>query len=308
VSLSLKSRFWRFVLCNTLKKQRLSIPEHRASGKNNARWLGGLPENMRATPVEIAGLRAEWIGPVDASENAGGSPAVQRVILHLHGGGYVTGAIETYRMLCGLLANCAGAKVLIPEYRLAPESPFPAALDDALAVYRWLLAGGYQPANIIFSGDSAGGGLCLATVLALRDQHEALPAALVCLSPWTDLTLKGQSHITRAKTEAILNTDVLREWALSYTNAANLTNPLVSPAYADFHGFPPLFIQVGSEEILLDDAIQLAEKARAAGVDVQLKIWDGLWHVWQALGNLIPENRQTFVEIGQFAREHFQKA
>jgi acetyl esterase/lipase len=128
------------------------------------------------------------------------------------------------------------------------------------------------------------------------------------MSPWVDLTLKGQTHITRAKSEAILQTEVLREWALSYTIAANLSNPLVSPLYADFHGFPPLLIQVGSDEILLDDATLLAEKAAAAGVQVELKVWPGMWHVWQALGDLLPENRRTFAEIGQFARAHFQKS
>ena len=223
----------------------------------------------------------------------------------MHGGGYVTGSIEDHRMMCGLLANATGTKVLIPEYRLAPEHPFPAALDDALKVYQWLLDQGYSSANMIIAGDSAGGGLSVATVLALKEKSGSLPAAVVCLSPWADLALTGQSHTTKAKAEAVLRKDVLHEWALCYTDESNLTNPLVSPVHGDFHGFPPLLIQVGSEEILLDDSNLLAEKAKSAGVDVTLKIWDGMWHVWQALGDLIPENKKTFEEIGQFVQSQF---
>jgi len=269
-------------------------------GNKSAGLLDRASANMRVEQIDIDGMRAEWICPVDARR--------EQVILHLHGGGYVSGSIEAYRGMGGLLAGCAGVRVLLPAYRLAPEYPYPAALDDALKAYHWLLAQGYKPANIILCGDSAGGGLSLATVLAIRDQHAQLPAGVVCLSPWADLTLKSGTHTSKAKTEAVLNTEVLREWALSYTGAENLSNPLVSPVFADFHGFPPLFIQVGSEEILLDDALQLAEKARAAGVQVEIKVWDGLWHVWLILGKRLPENRQTFVEIGQFVQRQFQKS
>jgi acetyl esterase/lipase len=282
------------LLRNTLKKQRLSIPEHRASGNRSAKLLGGVPAGMQLEPATIQDVYAEWISPAEASPG--------QVILYLHGGGYVSGSIDAYRRLGGLLADCSGSQVLLPAYRLAPEYPFPAALDDVLKVYRWLLANGHPPAEIIIAGDSAGGGLALAAALTLRDQCESLPAGVICLSPWTDLTLNGQSHIAKAKSEAVLNTEVLREWALSYTSADNLRNPLVSPVNADFQGFPPLFIQVGSEEILLDDAILLAEKARAAGAQVELNIWAGMWHGWQVLGDLIPENRRTYDEIGRFAR------
>jgi monoterpene epsilon-lactone hydrolase len=235
---------------------------------------------------EIDGIHVAQITPSDAHPD--------KVILHLHGGGYVTGGLDSHQMMCILMAQMLKIKVLLPEYRLAPEHPFPAALNDSLNVYRWLLAQGTQPGDIIISGDSAGGGLSVATVLSLRDDGGPLPAAVVCMSPWADLTLKSQSHITKAKTEVLLKKEVLREWALCYTEDANLTNPLVSPVYADFHGFPPLLIQVGSEEILLDDARMLADKAKVDSVDVTLKIWDGLWHVWQALGDLIPENKKAF--------------
>ena len=296
MSISLRSRFWRALLRAAFKERRLSIPELRANGVKNSKMLGGVSKGMKIEKVDIDGIQVEWLIPVNASH--------EKVILYLHGGGYVTGSIEDHRMMCGLLANSTEAKVLSPEYRLAPEHPFPAALDDSLKVYQWLLDQGYLSKNIIVAGDSAGGGLSVATVLALKERSGSLPAAVVCLSPWVDLTLKGQSHTTKAKAEAMLQTDVLREWALCYTDESNLINPLVSPIYGDFHGFPPLLIQVGSEEILLDDSIMLTEKARADGVDVTLKVWDGMWHVWQALGDLIPENKKTFEEIGEFVSVH----
>ena len=299
MSISFKSRFWRTVLRATFKNKKLSIAELRANGVKNSKMLGEVSKNITVEKINMEGIQAEWLIPFSSSTRS------EKVILYLHGGGYVTGSIEDHRMMCGLLANATETKVLIPEYRLAPEHPFPAALDDALKVYQWLLDQGYSSANMIIAGDSAGGGLSVATVLALKEKSGSLPAAVVCLSPWADLALTGQSHATKAKTEAILNKDVLHEWALCYTDESNLTNPLVSPIHGDFHGFPPLLIQVGSEEILLDDSTLLAEKAKSAGVDVTLKIWDGMWHVWQALGDLIPENKKTFEEIGQFVQRQF---
>jgi epsilon-lactone hydrolase len=297
MSTSLRSRFWRTVLRKLFKNQNLSIAEHRASGMKNSKLIGRAPKTVKVEKIDIDGIQAEWLTPLDANH--------EQVILYFHGGGYVTGSIETYRMMCGLLANYTGVKVLIPNYRLAPENPYPAALDDALKVYRWLLAQGYSSANIIVAGDSAGGGLSLATVLALRDKNESPPAAVVCLSPWADLTLKNETHTTKAKAEAVLRTDVLREWALCYTDDTNLDNSLVSPIYADFHGFPPLLIQVGSDEILLGDSILLVERAKADGAQVELKIWDGMFHVWHVLGDLIPESKMAFEEIGQFVRAQF---
>ena len=299
MSISFKSRFWRTILRATFKNKKLSIAELRANGVKNSKMLGEVSKNITVEKINMEGIQAEWLIPFPSSAHS------EKVILYLHGGGYITGSIEDHRMMCGLLANATETKVLIPEYRLAPEHPFPAALDDALKVYQWLLDQGYSSTNMIIAGDSAGGGLSIATVLALKEKSGSLPAAVVCLSPWADLALTGQSHTTKAKAEAILNKDVLHEWALCYTDESNLTNPLVSPIHGDFHGFPPLLIQVGSEEILLDDSTLLAEKAKSAGVDVTLKIWDGMWHVWQALGDLIPENKKTFEEIGQFVQRQF---
>lgn len=299
MAISLRSRFWYTVLRKAFKNQKLSITERRASGAKNSGMLGRVPKTIKVEKIDIDGTQAEWVIPLGASH--------EKVILYLHGGGYVTGSIETYRMLSGLLASHICVKVLLLEYRLAPENPFPAALDDSLKVYGWLLEQGYSSANIILCGDSAGGGLSVATVLTLKDKNESLPAAVVCLSPWVDLTLKNKTHITKAESEAMLSKDVLRDWALAYTDESNLTNPLVSPIYADFQGFPPLLIQVGSNEILLDDSILLAEKAKADGVQVELNIWNGMWHVWHIFGDLIPESKKAFEEINQFVRAQFER-
>ncbi len=296
MKLSLRSRLWRKLLHTFFKGQRLTIAENRARSAKMASFSNRIPKDIHTTRVDIDGIPAEWITPVSAqSEN---------VVLHFHGGGYVVGGIASHLMMCIPMAQTVKIKILLPEYRLAPEHPFPAAVDDALRIYRWLLAQGYKAGNIIVCGDSAGGGLSLALVLSLIAAGQELPAAVVCMSPWTDLTMKGQSQITNAKSEAVLRTDVLREWASAYIGKENPMNPIISPVFADFHGFPPLLIQVGSDEILLDDARALAEKAKADGVDVTLKVWDGMWHVWQALGDLIPESRKAFNEIKGFVLTH----
>jgi monoterpene epsilon-lactone hydrolase len=295
MTLSLRTRFWRAIMRKGFKDKRLTIAENRLRSTKTARFMTMVPKGVGIEKLNIDGIPSEWISPSGVKS--------EKVILHLHGGGYVTGGINSHQMMCVLMAQTLKMSVLLPEYRLAPEHPFPAALDDALKVYRWLLAKGHQPADILLSGDSAGGGLSLALVLSLRDAGEPLPAALLCMSPWTDLALKGGSYISNARAEAVLQEDALREWAACYFGQEKPEHPLISPLYADFHGFPPLLIQVGSQEILLDDARNLAQKARADGVDVTLKIWEGMWHDWQALGSLIPESRQAFEEFGMFLHE-----
>jgi monoterpene epsilon-lactone hydrolase len=296
MTLSLRSRFWRMLLRTTFKEQRLTIAEERARAAKNARFMSRIPKGVKVEKIDIDGIRAAWIYP----SNSEG----EKVVLHLHGGGYVVGGIDSYQMMCGLMAQTLKTKILLPEYRLAPENPFPAAVDDALKIYRWLLVQGYQPGNIVISGDSAGGGLSIAAALSLRDAGDPLPAAIVCISPWADLTFKGPSHVNKAEAEALLTTGVLREWASCYVGKEDPENPLISPIYADFTNFPPLLIQVGSEEILLDDARMLVEKAKTDGVEV----WNGMWHVWHVLGNLIPESRQAFEEMRQFTQDHMAQS
>lgn len=294
--LSLRARFWRAVLRKAVKERRLSLAELRfeRGARSLARLasLPGLARGLKVERLEFGGLRAAWFRPSGADRG--------KAVLYLHGGGYVSGSIETYLMLCAPMARALRRDLLLPEYRLAPEHPFPAALEDALASFRGLLASGRAPGDLVVAGDSAGGGLALALVLALRDSGDPLPAALLCLSPWADLSASGGSRVGKAAAESVLNAARLKEWALRYAGGAGLEDPLVSPLRADFRGFPPLLIQVGSDEILLDDSLGLAAKAGAAGVETRLSVWPGLFHVWPALGGLLPESGLAFAEMRGF--------
>lgn len=258
-----------------------------------ARKWSKLPQNCTVEKIGVEGLYAEWISNDQVVDD--------KVILYLHGGAYGYCSADTHRSLAARIMGAAGVKVLLPEYRLAPEYPFPAAIEDAVAVYRWLIRQGYDPADIILAGDSAGGGLSVATSLYLRDQNEPLPAGVVCLSPWVDLTSSGESYRTNKDKDPYLNVKGARAIALAYAGDEPLDHKLISPVFADFTGFPPLFIQVGSIEILRSDAETLAKKALEAGVDVELKVWDGMWHVWQASRKLL-EARIAVREIGGFVK------
>jgi acetyl esterase/lipase len=248
--------------------------------------------DVQHTPVTASGVPAEWLAPPNALAGY--------VILYLHGGGYTGGSVRSHRSLAANVARAARAKVLVVDYRLAPEHPFPAAVDDAVAAYRWLLTNNVAPHQIVVAGDSAGGGLALATLVALRDEDEPLPAAGVCLSPWTDLAATGESWHTKAKADLILDPGALLKGAQLYLGGVDPRTPLASPLYADLTELPPLLIQVATNEILLSDSTRLAEKARAAGVDVTLEIWPGLLHVWQFAGSAIPEAQRAIDRIGAF--------
>ncbi|MDX9897548.1 MAG: alpha/beta hydrolase [Spirochaetia bacterium] len=298
MSISLRTRFWRSAIRRVFKESGLSIPAERLRSNKNSRFHVPFPKNIGIEAFDIDGMPAVSIRPPEALE--------RRVILHLHGGGYVTGSIAAYLMLCVPMSRAMGMRIVLPEYRLAPEHVFPAALDDGLKAFRWLRTQGYEASDIILSGDSAGGGLCLATVLALRDAGEALPGAVLCLSPWADLTNASDSHASNASTEILLKTEMLDLWARHYAGDDGLSNPLVSPVFADFKDFPALFIQVASGEVLLDDSLALQKAALLAGVDVELRIWDDLWHVWPVLGDLIPESRLAFNEMKRFLGERFK--
>lgn len=289
---SLRSRFWKAAIRLALKRKGLPIPELRTRSERNGRVHPPFPWDTGIEETVLEGLRCADIRP--SRERPG------RAVLYLHGGGYVTGSIESYRMLCVPLARALGLRVIVPEYRLSPEHPYPAALEDAHSAFRGLLAEGVAASDIVLAGDSAGGGLCLAAALSLRDAGGPTPAAVICLSPWADLSNSGASHAANAKSEALLDTRDLDRWAALYAGGARLEDPYVSPVNGDFRGFPPLLIQVDRGEILLDDSRAVAERARAAGVDVVLSVWDGLWHVWPALGDLVPESGAAFAEMRAF--------
>jgi acetyl esterase/lipase len=245
-------------------------------------------------------VQAEWIATPEAS--------TENVILYLHGGGYNSGSIKTHRSLAANIANSAKANALIIDYRLAPENPFPAAVEDTIAAYRWLLESQISPEQIIVAGDSCGGGLALSLLLSLRDTNEPMPASAVCLSPWTDLTCSGESWETNAKKDIMLDPGSLSEAAQVYMGGADPRTPLASPLYADLRGLPPILIQVGSDELILSDATSLAERAQAVGVDMTLEIWEGMQHEWQFAANYLPEGRQAISRIGEYIEAHFGKA
>lgn len=258
------------------------------------------PPSVKIERTWVEGLQADWLTPAGAPPDAR--------LLYLHGGGYIVGSFASHRGLVGHLAAACRLRTLMPEYRLAPENPFPAALDDALAVYRRLLDEGVAPHRLVLGGESAGGGLTLATLFALRDRGLPLPAAAFALSPWTDLAGTGDSLRSRARQDPWLDPQGVPTTAAYYAGDDSLTNPLISPLYGDFAGLPPLLIHAGDYEILLDDSVRVAAKARAAGVDVTLRVWDGMWHVFQSLAARVPEARQSVEEIGAWVQARLAAA
>ena len=253
-----------------------------------------LPPDVTAAPTTVNDVPAEWVSTPEAD--------AERVILYLHGGAYVVGSVNTHRDLAGRLSRASGARVLNVDYRLAPEHPHPAAVDDATAAYRWLLDVGHEPAELAVAGDSAGGGLTIATLVALRDAKEPMPAAGVCLSPWVDLEGTGESMETRAHLDPMVQREHLMRMAKLYLADHHVRTPLAAPLYADLSGLPPLYIQVGTAETLLDDSNRLAERAREAGVDVTLEHWDDMIHVFQAFAPMLPEGQQAVDKIGEYLR------
>jgi acetyl esterase/lipase len=282
-------RSWiRLAIKRRLQRAKEIVPLRRQLDRLSL--LRAVPRVVRRESAPIEHIPAEWFIP----------PHPAGTMLYLHGGGYHFGSIRLYRELAARLAVACGARVLLPEYRLAPEHPFPAAVDDALLVYRRLLEEGHAPERIVVAGDSAGGGLSLALALALKAAGEPLPAALVCLSPWTDLTCAGETMTTCADLDAMLPADVVRHYAVSYAAGCDVRDPLISPLYGDLSGLPPLLVQVGTDEVLLSDSLRLAERARAAGTSVQLDVWPEMWHVWHLFATAVPEARQAIDAIGRF--------
>ena len=255
-----------------------------------------LAEDVTCEIVDAGGVPAEWITAPGAANDC--------VIYHLHGGGYVAGSVSTEREAISRLSRAGGARALAIDYRLAPEHPFPAAVEDSTTAYRWLLSSGVDPSRVVIAGDSAGGGLTMATLLALRDAGDPLPAAAVCLSPWVDLEMSGESMTTKADVDPTVQRSGNLRIAQIYLAGADPRTPLAAPLYGDLTGLPPLLIQVGSAETLLDDSKRLAERARSAGVDVTLEVWEDMIHVWQFFAATLPEGQQAIDRIGAFIREH----
>lgn len=266
-----------------------SVPKER---ENLDKMSGLMSRRPPGQPASINGVSGEWLLPKTGD---GG-----RVILYLHGGGYALGSPLSHRDMVGAMGDAAHARAFLADYRLAPEHPFPAAVEDAVAAYRGLLEMGIDPAKLCIAGDSAGGGLTVATLVALRDGGLPLPAAGICISPWADLTCSSNSMTSMAEADPMLRPDALRWMAGLYLNGQDPKSPLASPVFADLKGLPPLLIQVGTEEALYDDAITLSRVAHEAGVDATLEVWEGMMHVWHLMAKLIPEGKRAIEAIGAF--------
>ena len=250
----------------------------------------------RAEPVNAGGVKAEWIIAPEAKAG--------RAVLYLHGGGYVLGSIHSHRDVCERLSRASQAQVLALDYRLAPEAPFPAAVKDAVAAYRWLLKQGIAAKHIAIAGDSAGGGLGLATLVSLKDSGDSLPACAALMSPWVDLECIGDSMISRDALDPMVHKPMTQVMSSLYVPGGDYRNPLASPLYADLRGLPPLMIHVGSRETLHDDSTRIAKRARDAGVSAELKVWEGQVHVFQIFASRVEEGEQSIGELGGFIKRH----
>jgi epsilon-lactone hydrolase len=257
--------------------------------------MGSLPAGCQHEPVTVAGVKCERVAPAHAVEG--------RRLLYLHGGGYVGGSPRSHRPLAARLAEAARSTAIVAEYRLAPEHPCPAALDDAVAVYRWLLDEGIEPERMVVAGDSAGGGLTLALALALKPLDLPQPAALFVISPWADLTQSHATYGSKADDDPMITKTGLNESAAAYLGEMDGRDPRASPVFGDFAGLAPLLIQVGSEEALLGDSLLLAERAGHARVEVRLEIWPEMIHVWHAFGGQLGAARRAIAAAGQWMDE-----
>ena len=251
-----------------------------------------LAPGVRFAPVTVVGCAAEWAIPINALPD--------QTILYLHGGAYIGGSLTMHRDLVSHIVASSKVQALDIAYRLAPEHPYPAALEDATNAYQWLLTQGFDPRHIIVVGDSAGGGLAAALLVNLRDHSIPLPAGAALLSPWTDLSDRAQSWEKRASSDLLLTPSNLHCGAQHYLGMTSPQTPLASPIYADLHGLPPVFIQAGGDELLLDDIRAFATKADSAGVAVYLEEWPGMFHVWQMMAGTLPEARSAIKHLGQF--------
>lgn len=246
------------------------------------------------TPGMVGGVPGKWVSVPESGST---------VLLHFHAGGYLIGSSQSHRDLGARIARAARARVFLADYRLAPENPYPAALDDALAAYRGLIQDeGVDPANLVVSGDSAGGGLALAALVAVRDAGNPLPAAGVLLSAWADLSLSGDSMTTNESIDPLVNRELLKQMADGYLGEHDPTDRLASPVFAELSGLPPLFMQVGSSEVLEDDSVRIADSVRATGGEVELQVGYEMIHVFQMFADQLPEAQLAIEQIGRFVR------
>jgi monoterpene epsilon-lactone hydrolase len=255
---------------------------------------------VQVTPDHIGDFKVEWLAPKQAPDG--------KLILYLHGGAFIMGGCQMHRQFVSHIARASGFRAVVPEYRLAPEHPFPAAIDDVVSIYRSLISTGLMPGDIILAGDSAGANLAIALMLKLRDAGEPLPAAACLLSPWIDLSLSGESMKTNADKDPWFREDDIRHIASLYCDENQIMNPLASPVYADASGLPPLYIQVGGDEVLLSDSLRLADNVRSSGGEAEIEIWPQMWHVFQVFVGVMPESHKAIDKIGAYIQRVFAAA
>jgi monoterpene epsilon-lactone hydrolase len=282
-----------FLQQNELKD--LSVAEQRTRMDTLADFFP-VPDGTEVEPAKIGGVSGEWVRARRARNDA--------ALLYLHGGGYVVGSPKSHRHLAAGLSEASGVPVFSADYRLAPEHPFPAAVEDAVAAYKGLSESGLAPAKLAIAGDSAGGGLTIATLVSLRDQDIPLPACAVALSPWGDLAPNGESYRPRAARDPMVRSEGLDGMAAAYVGGADPKSPLASPVYAELRGLPPLLIQVGTEEALYDDAVRLKARAEEAGVEVSAESWGGMVHVWHIFHPILSEGRDAIARVGSYLKAH----
>jgi acetyl esterase/lipase len=295
--MSLRAELVRLGLRWFFKRRSVShttVAAMREQTRGLGRFIPLPPKGTQARRVELDGVNAVSVATPQTLPD--------RQVLYLHGGGHVSGSPGLYRDFIWRIAEATHSRVTILRHRLAPEHPFPAALDDAVKAYRALLAEGADPKRMAVMGESAGGGLVFAALLRLRDEGSPLPAAAVALSPWTDLALTGGSLQANAQSDPMIKSDEAPTLANYYLAGADPRTPYASPVYGDATGFPPTLIQVGSDEVLLDDSVRMAERMRAAGCEVELEIWPRMPHAWQVWARIMPEARQAIERIGTFVR------
>lgn len=294
-SLSFRARLFGPV-SQLLLQPVLARPAHelRPQLERIAKLITHVPRGTRIEATMLGGRPADRLTPAGEISD--------QVIYYLHGGAYLGGSPRSHRGLLAHFAKAAGCEVVALDYRLAPENPYPAALEDAVAGYRELLAEGIPASRIVIAGDSAGGNLALVTAIALRDAGLPLPAGLVLLSPWTDMSSSGQSMGSRAERDRMLTVLGISKAAETFAAGLPLADPRLSPLFAKLDGLPPTLIQVGDDELLLDDSTRFATAARRAGVDLRIEIEPKLWHVWQALAGWMPEADQAITRMGDFVR------
>jgi epsilon-lactone hydrolase len=274
-----------------------SIAEFRERCEKGASKYAKIPKDITIKEQVIEGIKSEWLIPDGAD--------TEKMILYVHGGGYVSGSCNDHRGFVSKFAKFTGITNLTYEYRLAPEFPFPAALDDSVKVYKWILASGIDPGNILISGESAGGGLCLTILLALKEKNIPLPAAAVAISPWTDLTCSGESYKTKNNVSAA----PLNSWNVFssyYAGDKDANNPLISPLFGDLGGLPPMLINSGVDDELFDDGEQFYSKAKKAGVDIKFRAGFGMLHCYPLFAPMFKEATEAMDEIVEFIRIHLK--